>query len=47
MKFISSDENRIYKSALKLLQKKYRDRTGKYIIEGVKSIEDALSTEHL
>ena len=44
MKFISSDENRIYKSALKLLQKKYRDRTGKYIIEGIKSIEDALST---
>ncbi len=51
MKTIRSGENRIYKDALKLLQRKYRDRSARYIIEGVKPVEDALdagqSIEHI
>ncbi len=43
MKKISSKDNSIYKSALKLTKKKYRDETGKYLLEGVKPVEDAVN----
>ena len=42
MKVVTSRENAIYKSALKLLQKKHRDRTGQYLLEGRKPLRDAL-----
>lgn len=34
LKKINSKDNRIYKECRKLLQKKYRDKEGKYLIEG-------------
>lgn len=43
MKIISSKENPIYKTAYKLTKKKYRDKTGCYLLEGVKPLQDALS----
>ena len=43
MKTITSKDNNIYKSALKLTKKKYRDEAGLYLLEGVKPLEDALS----
>lgn len=42
MKIITSKDNPIYKSALKLTKKKYRDEQGMYLLEGVKPLEDAL-----
>ena len=44
MKTIRSKDNQIYKSTLKLLKKKYRDETGRYLLEGVKPLEDAVGT---
>ena len=41
MQEISSRENRIFKDALKLQKKKYRDETGCYLIEGPNLIEEA------
>ncbi|MBC8568495.1 MULTISPECIES: TrmH family RNA methyltransferase [Lentihominibacter] len=41
MKIITSKNNSIYKKALRLLKKKYRDETGMYLLEGVKPLEDA------
>lgn len=41
MKTIKSKDNNIYKSAVKLTKKKYRDETGLYLLEGVKPLEDA------
>jgi len=43
MKIIRSKDNSIYKAALKLTKKKHRDETGKYLLEGVKPLENALS----
>ncbi len=43
MKTIKSKDNITYKSAVKLLKKKYRDETGLYLLEGVKPLEDALA----
>lgn len=43
MKTIRSKDNNTYKSALKLMKKKYRDETGLYLLEGVKPLEDALA----
>lgn len=40
IKVISSDQNKLYKETLKLLQKKYRDKLGRYIIEGIKIFEE-------
>lgn len=45
MKIIKSKENTTYKMALKLTKKKYRDETGLYLLEGVKPLQDALTTE--
>ena len=42
MKTITSKDNPVYKSACRLTRKKYRDDAGMYLIEGVKSLEDAL-----
>ena len=43
MKQISSSENRIVKEAVSLLEKKYRDRLGLYLIEGPNIIGEALA----
>lgn len=43
MKYISSRDNPIYKSALKLTRKKYRDETGMFLLEGIKPLKDALT----
>lgn len=45
MKTIKSKDNIIYKSAVKLTKKKYRDETGLYLLEGVKPLEDALALD--
>lgn len=39
---VSSKENRIYRTCRKLAQKKYRDREGRYLIEGENLIGEAL-----
>ena len=44
MKTIYSSENRIYKLCKELTVKKYRDRLGKYIIEGENLIEEAVKS---
>lgn len=44
MKNITSKENPVYKKALKLRKKKYRDETGLYLLEGVKPLYDAIGT---
>ena len=43
MKKITSRENPIYKTVCKLAKRKYRDQTGKYLLEGVKPLADAVS----
>lgn len=45
MKPITSAENQIYKAAVQLKQKKYRDEQGKYLIEGPNLIYEALCNE--
>ncbi|MDO4869249.1 MAG: RNA methyltransferase [Bacillota bacterium] len=42
MKQITSKENAIFKDALKLTRKKYRDMSGRFLLEGLKPLEDAL-----
>lgn len=42
MKIITSSDNDIYKSFAKLYKRKYRDREGMYIIEGINLIKEAL-----
>lgn len=42
VKELRSKENRIYKECQKLGQKKYRDKEGKYLIEGPNLLEEAL-----
>ena len=44
MKIITSKDNQLYKTALKLTKKKYRDEYGMYLLEGVKPLLDALDT---
>ena len=39
---IKSKDNRIYKECQKLGQKKYRDKAGKYLIEGPNLVEEAI-----
>ena len=45
MKQITSRENAIYKDVLKLTQKKYRDRSGLFLLEGVKALRDAVQLD--
>ena len=51
MKHISSKENAIYKDALKLTRKKYRDQSGLFLLEGIKALKDetgaAVDVEHV
>lgn len=42
MREIRSKDNRIYKTCEQLLLKKYRDRLGKYLIEGENLLEEAV-----
>ncbi len=42
MQVITSKDNELVKTIKKLKEKKYRDATGKYIIEGAKLIEEAI-----
>ncbi|MCQ2546250.1 MAG: RNA methyltransferase [Clostridia bacterium] len=42
MKKITSAQNNIFKSALKLTRKKYRDAEGRYLLEGIKPLRDAV-----
>jgi TrmH family RNA methyltransferase len=42
MKIIKSKDNSTYKFATKLLRKKYRDKEGMYLLEGIKPLRDAL-----
>ncbi len=42
MREIKSKDNRIYKTCEQLLLKKYRDRLGKYLIEGENLLEEAV-----
>lgn len=44
MKTIKSKDNATYKAAVKLTKKKYRDRSGLYLLEGVKPVRDAFLT---
>lgn len=47
MKKIASNDNKIFKMCLQLENKKYRDKLGKYIIEGPNLIEEALKNNVL
>lgn len=42
MQVITSKDNEIIKNIKKLKEKKYRDLTGSYIVEGIKLVEEAL-----
>ncbi len=44
LKKVSSKENQIYKLCEKLRQKKYRDRSCAYIVEGENLVEEAIDT---
>ena len=44
MKVITSRENSTYKNACKLLRKKSRDQSGRYLLEGMKPLRDALES---
>ncbi len=44
MEIITSVNNKLIKEAAKLEQKKYRDKTGKFLIEGLKAIEEAYNS---
>lgn len=43
MQLISSKDNELIKGIKKLKEKKYREQEGKYIIEGIKLIEEAIN----
>ena len=43
MKKITSKDNSIYKAVCKLAKRKYREQTGKYLLEGIKPLADAMS----
>ena len=42
MQVITSKDNEIVKNIKKLKEKKYRDQTGQYIIEGIKLVKEAI-----
>ena len=42
MQIISSKENELVKDIKKLKEKKYRDKTKKYIVEGLKVVKEAI-----
>ena len=44
MKHITSRENAIYRDALRLTRKKYRDQSGLFLLEGIKPLRDAAET---
>lgn len=44
MRIITSKDNPIYKKALRLTKKKYRDRENLYLLEGIKPLKDAIRT---
>ncbi|MEG0918962.1 MAG: RNA methyltransferase [Anaerovoracaceae bacterium] len=43
MKIITSKDNKIFKKALSLTSKKYRDRLDQYLVEGEKLVNEALA----
>lgn len=43
MQVITSKDNEIIKNIKKLKEKKYRDQTGEYIIEGIKLVQEAIN----
>ena len=43
MQVISSKENEVIKNVKKLKEKKYRDLENKFIVEGIKLVEEAIS----
>jgi TrmH family RNA methyltransferase len=43
MKIISSNENKNFKLCIQLAQKKYRDKLGLYLIEGINLLDEALN----
>lgn len=43
MKWIESGENRIFKDAKALHMRKYRNKTGSYLVEGVNLVREAIS----
>ncbi len=43
MQVITSKDNEIIKNIKKLKEKKYRDQTGEYIVEGIKLVEESIS----
>ena len=43
MQVISSKENEIIKSVRKLKEKKYRDIENKFLVEGIKLVEEAIN----
>ena len=45
MQIITSKDNEIIKNVRKLKEKKYRDQTNQYIVEGIKMIKEAISEE--
>lgn len=45
MQIITSKDNEIVKNIRKLKEKKYRDQTNQYIVEGIKMIKEAISEE--
>lgn len=45
MQIISSKENEIIKNVKKLKEKKYRDLENKFIVEGIKLVEEAINEE--
>ena len=45
MKEITSKDNRIFKEAMSLKEKKYRDKLGLYLIEGWNLLEEAIKCD--
>ena len=42
---ISSPENRIYKDCVRLARRKYREREGRYLIEGRNIVQEAIASQ--
>ena len=47
MQIITSKDNEIVKNVRKLKDKKYRDQTNQYVVEGIKMIREAKSLNQL
>ena len=45
MQIITSKDNEVIKNIRKLKEKKYRDQTNQYIVEGIKMIKEAITEE--